>query len=108
MWPNHGVLTTVYGSGINDWISGSMFECCSGCPLDLGGKVFEVDLIVFNLLGFDIILRMNWLFRHYTSINSRSWVVSFHQIGCSHRFGLLFKRSVAVSVLKNQNRSVLN
>lgn len=39
------------------------------CPLEIGGVVMEADLILFKLLGFDIILRMDWLFRHYTSIN---------------------------------------
>lgn len=48
-----------------------------GYPLDLGGKVLEADLIVFNLIGFDIIMGMDWLFRHYTSINCQSQVVNF-------------------------------
>lgn len=29
----------------------------------------EMDLIVFDLLGFDVILGMNWLFRYFVSID---------------------------------------
>jgi hypothetical protein len=39
--------------------------CCSkvalGCPLVFGERTLEADLIVFKLLGFDIILGMDWL-----------------------------------------------
>lgn len=47
-----------------------------GYPLEFEGKVLEVDLIVFSLLGFKISLGMDWLFQHYANINC-SWLVSF-------------------------------
>lgn len=56
--------------------------CCSkvtlGCPLDFGERTLDPDLIVFKLFGFDIILGMDLLFRHFVSINCWSCVVSFH------------------------------
>ncbi|XP_035549700.1 uncharacterized protein K02A2.6-like, partial [Juglans regia] len=55
--------------------------CCSkvalGCPLDLGGRTLDADLIVFKLLGFDIILGMDWLYRYSANIDCRSRVIGF-------------------------------
>lgn len=48
-----------------------------GCPLVLCRHVLEVNLIVFNLLEFDIILGMYWLFQHYSCINCFRQTVSF-------------------------------
>lgn len=43
-----------------------------GCPLDFNGRTLDADLIVFKLLGLDIILGMDWLNWHSTSIIYRS------------------------------------
>ncbi|XP_035542779.1 uncharacterized protein LOC118345010 [Juglans regia] len=55
--------------------------CCSkialGCPLDFGERTLDADLIVFKLLGFDIILGMDWLYQYYANIDCRSRVISF-------------------------------
>ncbi|XP_035540222.1 uncharacterized protein LOC109013719, partial [Juglans regia] len=55
--------------------------CCSkvalGCPLDLGGRTLDADLIVFKLLGFDIILGMDWLYRYSANIDCRRRVIGF-------------------------------
>ncbi|XP_018855499.2 uncharacterized protein K02A2.6-like, partial [Juglans regia] len=55
--------------------------CCSkvalGCPLDLGGRTLDADLIVFKLLGFDIILDMDWLYRYSANIDCRRRVIGF-------------------------------
>lgn len=55
--------------------------CCSkialGCPLDFGERTLDADLIVFKLLGFDIILGMDWLYQYYANIDCRSQVISF-------------------------------
>lgn len=52
-------------------------DMSSRCPLVLCRHVPKVDLVVFNLLGFDIILDIDWLSQHYTCINFHSWMVSF-------------------------------
>lgn len=51
-----------------------------GYPLMLCGHVLEVDLMVFNILRSDIILRMDWLSQHYACINFHSWTVSFQSL----------------------------
>ncbi|XP_035546655.1 uncharacterized protein LOC118348672 [Juglans regia] len=55
--------------------------CCSkialGCPLDFGERTLDADLIVFKLLGFDIILGMDWLYQYSANIDCRSRVISF-------------------------------
>ncbi|XP_035542910.1 uncharacterized protein LOC118345683 [Juglans regia] len=59
----------------------SEIVCCSkvalGCPLDLGGRTLDADLIVFKLLGFDIILGMDWLYRYSANIDCRRRVIGF-------------------------------
>lgn len=37
----------------------------------LDGVPLEVDLIEFDMLGFEIILEMDWIFRHFVSIDCR-------------------------------------
>lgn len=46
-----------------------------GCHLDFGGRTLDADLIVFKLLGFDIILGMDWLHRYSANINCRSRII---------------------------------
>ncbi|XP_035546704.1 uncharacterized protein LOC118348692 [Juglans regia] len=50
------------------------FKVALGCPLDFGGRTLDTDLIVFKLLGFDIILGMDWLYRYSANIDCRSRV----------------------------------
>lgn len=45
----------------------SCTKVVADCPLEMGRFNVEVDLIAFNVLGFDIILGMYWLFQHYMS-----------------------------------------
>lgn len=52
----------------------------NGCPLVIGEISLEVELIVFRILGFNLILGMDLLFKKFVSINfySRhvtSWVL---------------------------------
>ena len=50
-----------------DLPDGSTVSCNTkliDCPLVIQGKEFHVDLIVFDLGGFDIILGMDWLGKH--------------------------------------------
>ncbi|XP_035539657.1 uncharacterized protein K02A2.6-like [Juglans regia] len=60
--------------------NGEMVWCSKvalGCPLDFGGRTLDADLIVFKLLGFDIILGMDWLYRYSANIDCRSRVIGF-------------------------------
>ena len=59
---------------------GEMVWCSKvalGCPLNFEGRFLDADLVVFKLLGFDIILGMDWLYRYSASINCRSRIISF-------------------------------
>lgn len=39
------------------------------CPLVVPGLVLKENLIVFRLMEFDVILGMDWLFRHNSKID---------------------------------------
>ncbi|KAF5465159.1 hypothetical protein F2P56_015188 [Juglans regia] len=61
--------------------NGEMVWCSKvalGCPLDFGGRTLDADLIVFKLLGFDIILGMDWLYCYSANIDCRSRIIGFH------------------------------
>lgn len=53
----------------------------SRCPLVLCKHVLEANLEEFNLLGFDIILKMDWLSYNYVCINCHSQIVNFESLG---------------------------
>jgi hypothetical protein len=38
-------------------------------PLDLSGRIFEIDLIVLSGQGIDVILGMSWMKRHKTVLD---------------------------------------
>jgi hypothetical protein len=44
-------------------------------PLDLGGKVFKVGLIVLDGQGIDVILGMGWMKRHKSLLDTTAQVV---------------------------------
>jgi hypothetical protein len=39
------------------------------CPIVIEGRKPPAILVVFKMLGFDVILGMDWLSKHYASIN---------------------------------------
>ncbi|KAF5468256.1 hypothetical protein F2P56_012422 [Juglans regia] len=47
------------------------------CLLSVNGRIMEADLIIFNLLGFDIILGMDWLSKHFARIDCRNKEIIF-------------------------------
>lgn len=49
----------------------------NGCLLEVEGLPLENDLIVFGMLGFNVILEMDWLFRHFATIDYHSRIVTF-------------------------------
>lgn len=48
-----------------------------GCPWEIEGVPLEANLIVFGILGFNVILEMDWLFRHFASIDCLLRTVTF-------------------------------
>ena len=47
------------------------------CPVLLEGRELLADLVLLDVLEFDIILGMDWLARHYASLDYREKVVLF-------------------------------
>ncbi|XP_050231288.1 uncharacterized protein LOC126680248, partial [Mercurialis annua] len=47
------------------------------CPVVIQGRELCADLIVLDVLSFDVILGMDWLSRHYASIDCRGKSVEF-------------------------------
>lgn len=39
------------------------------CPISIEGRMLLTNHVVFKMLGFDVILDIDWLSRHYTSID---------------------------------------
>lgn len=66
------------------------------CPLELNEVSLEAYLIMFGMLGFDIILGMDWLFRHFTSIDYRLSTITFQVSRMKDR---IFKKSKSYSML---------
>ncbi|KAF5454673.1 hypothetical protein F2P56_024320 [Juglans regia] len=44
-------------------------EFLPGCPVTIEGRLMPADLIVFNMIGFDVILGMDWLACYHASID---------------------------------------
>ncbi|XP_035551065.1 uncharacterized protein LOC118349659 [Juglans regia] len=51
------------------------------CPLEINNVISKVDLLVFVFLGLNIILGMDWLFRHFASINCQQRTVTSRMPG---------------------------
>jgi hypothetical protein len=47
------------------------------CPIFIEGKTLPAKLVVFKMLGFDVILGMDSLSKHYASIDCQGKVVTF-------------------------------
>jgi hypothetical protein len=41
------------------------------CPIIIEDRVLSANLVVFQMLGFDIILGMDWLSKYYANIDCR-------------------------------------
>ena len=44
-------------------------QICRGCELEISGILLTVDLMVMDMLEFDVILGMDWLMAHRVVIN---------------------------------------
>ena len=47
------------------------------CPVMIEGRELVADLMVLPVLGFDIILGMDWLANHYATLDCREKKVVF-------------------------------
>jgi hypothetical protein len=56
-------------------------KCVKNCPILLGGRTLLAKLVVFGILGFDIILGMDWLSRYGAKIDCRKKEIVFHTSG---------------------------
>ncbi|KND56555.1 hypothetical protein BVER_03567 [Candidatus Burkholderia verschuerenii] len=50
---------------------------CKNCEVSIKGKIFHVDLILLPVRGYEVILGMDWLSRHYAQINCRTKEICF-------------------------------
>jgi hypothetical protein len=50
------------------------------CPIIIGDRVLPANLAVFQMLGFDIILGMDWLSKYYANIDCRKKEVIFRSL----------------------------
>lgn len=47
------------------------------CPLEIAGVRLNANSLAFHLLGFDVILGMDWLSEHYAKIGCRKKEITF-------------------------------
>jgi hypothetical protein len=52
-------------------------KCVDNCPIIIEGRNLPARQAVLSMLGFDIILGMDWLSRYNASIDSRKKEVTF-------------------------------
>ena len=50
-------------------------QCVPGVSLDLGGKVFQTDLIILPNQGIDVILGMNWMEERRVILDTSSHII---------------------------------
>ena len=48
-----------------------------GCPVLIEGRELLVDLVLLNVMDFDVILGMDWLSQHYAMVDYRRKEVIF-------------------------------
>ena len=65
-----------------------------GCPVLVEGRELPVDLVLLDVMDFDVILGMDWLSQHYATLDCRSKVVIF-KIPGEEEFKFLGDRSYA-------------
>ena len=51
------------------------------CPIVIGGRTLPANLVVFDMLGYDVILGMDWLSNHCASIDCQRKEISFRPSG---------------------------
>lgn len=49
-------------------------------PISLEGQTMGADLIIFCLLEFNLILRMDWLSKYYTKIDFQKKEIVFNSL----------------------------
>jgi hypothetical protein len=49
-------------------------------PIGIGGRVFLANLVVIAVQWFDVVLRMDWLVKHYARIDCVRKEVTFRPL----------------------------
>ena len=52
-------------------------KICKSCLVEISGRTLEADMFVLDTGGYDVIIGMAWLSRHYAIIDCKSRVVIF-------------------------------
>ena len=47
------------------------------CSIMIGGRTFLANLVIFEMIGYDVILGMDWLSRHHAHINCQRKEITF-------------------------------
>lgn len=61
--PQTVIVTIPYGS------IAKCTQAIKSCPISIGERIMEADLIIFIIMVFDLILGMDWLSKHYAKID---------------------------------------
>lgn len=57
------------------------FRICKCCVVMVDNQELMVDLVVLDIQGFDVILRMDWLAKYHASVDCYAKTVTFHMPG---------------------------
>lgn len=69
------VVTTPVGNNV---LAKSVYY---SCDVSIEGKVLPADLVVLNMVDFDVILGMDWLSLHHATVDCHNKVVKFKPPG---------------------------
>jgi hypothetical protein len=56
-------------------------KCVDNCPIEIEGRILPMKLEVFGMLGFDVILGMDWLLKYKANIDCHRKEVTFRPHG---------------------------
>jgi hypothetical protein len=53
-------------------------QACRSVPIQMGNHVMKTDLLLLDLKGMDVLLRMNWMTQHHVSLDISSRTVEIN------------------------------
>jgi len=74
-------------------------QCVQGVSLDLGGKVFQTDLIILPNQGIDVILGMNWMEEHRVILDTSSRIIRINSSTYGHLDIHLSKHDIPINAI---------
>jgi hypothetical protein len=76
----HSFVSTIYAKLCN--MSMEPFrQNMIDCSIIIGGRILLVNLVVFEMVGYDVILGMDWLSKHHAHINCQRKEITFQLPG---------------------------